>query len=623
MKRGPIACIALLLSVTAASAQNANVASTPESPSRSVVRGRVYYADSGRPVRRASLYLLSEGKGHREVIGLTDNEGNFQIKDVEAGVYYPMINAPGVVTPLGLADFSNIKDNEEKAFADAFAQFQRITVNGSNDIEVQIPAVRGGAVGGRVTFADGDPAVGVKVEILRKAGDTFMPVIPNFGSMFGMMLGNAFQTDDRGVYRFSGLPRGEYKIKVTENVRHSDNRRNSREDEFMALFGGAGSFVSIYYPDILDADRAGIVNVELGAEMSEVNIVIPNRDLHRVDGKVVAGRDKTAVKGATVYIRRKGDNDRSLFKELGMGQQVSVTDDEGKWAFREVPKGDYDIVVEPQSVFTAPMLQMAANSNANISVPAGKPQPKYAKKIQELTIDEKDMTDLVVELGSGARLSGVVEVKNGREIPRGVKVTAINDGDLAASTGSLRDDLFGGGDPEAVSTVRNAQNNTFNLENVATGKTYLRIEVSEPDLYLIGATADGRDLLAAPFELKDGDIIANIHVLLGKDVGTISGSVVNGDKDPVRHAQFTLVPTDAAKRKNSSFYRSVAADDNGEFKVSVGPGEYAILFNFVRRSTAKNGADYDKWLDDGVHDARKITVEPNDTTTLKLVVPKQ
>ena len=74
--------------------------------------------------------------------GMTDGEGYFQMKNVSGGTYYAMVNAPGVVSPLAYADFS--KKGDKEALKEAFQGFEKIVVDGINDLDVQIPAHRGG-----------------------------------------------------------------------------------------------------------------------------------------------------------------------------------------------------------------------------------------------------------------------------------------------------------------------------------------------------------------------------------------------------------------------------------------------------------------------------------------------
>ena len=113
---------------------NSNVMSNyipiPLPPANSTVRGRVFYEDTGRPVKRSSIMLMSEkGEGgpSSEPTALTDNNGYFQMKNVRAGTYYAMVNAPGVVSPLAYFDFSigRGRDGEKETMQKAFVGFDK------------------------------------------------------------------------------------------------------------------------------------------------------------------------------------------------------------------------------------------------------------------------------------------------------------------------------------------------------------------------------------------------------------------------------------------------------------------------------------------------------------------
>ncbi|MDQ2746773.1 MAG: carboxypeptidase-like regulatory domain-containing protein, partial [Acidobacteriota bacterium] len=300
---------------------NGNFHPTP-TPLKATVRGRVFYEDTGRPVRRTSITLMGKSGGGRDWTGLTDNNGNFQIKDVVAGTYYAFVNAPGIISPLAYADLSRSKN---EGIEEAVENFAPIIVSGIGDLDVQIPARRGGAISGRVTYADGDPAIGVKVEILRKVKEKFVPVVANFSAIFSMMMGSSggFQTDDRGVYRFSGLPNGDYIVKVSENVSHGDNRSRGYGGLDESLFGGS-SLLTMFYPDVLTTEKAQTVSVAAGQEMSEINIFIPNRDLFSVEGKIINSKDRSPIKNATISLKKTGENTISLFDDAGRRQQSST-----------------------------------------------------------------------------------------------------------------------------------------------------------------------------------------------------------------------------------------------------------------------------------------------------------
>lgn len=623
-----------LMLVPKASMQNANVVNrmsngnyrpTPEPP-KSTVRGRVFYEDTGRAVKRTSIMLMGKGGG-RELSGLTDNNGVFEIKDVVAGTYYAFVNAPGVVSPLAYADISKQKEGMDEAVEG----FPPIIVNGIGDLDVQIPARRGGAISGRIMYADGDAAIGVKVEILRKVQEKFITVIPNFSSIISMMMGgggSGFQTDDRGVYRFAGLPNGEYIVKVTENVSHGENKPSGYGGFAESLFGGS-SLLTIFYPDSLTTEKARMVSVAAGQEQSEINIYIPDRNLFTVEGKIVNSKDKTPIKNVTISLKRTGENTVSLFDDMGIRQQSGSSDEQGNFNFKEMPKGTYTLVIEPSN-YDYEGDEYSGNMNSS-RTPSKPPKPKLAKKSQEITIDDKNLSKIIIELGYGATVSGAVKTENNQEMPTTVTITARqDDSEINSSATVYNSSSRNNSDYSANSAmIMNSNggnspqkpNYDFRIEGIAVGKTFLWASVNDDDFYVKSAMLNGVDLLTNPIDLKEGENVRNVQFIIVKGAGTLKGTVSDDEKQPVKKAEFTLVPVEAAKRKNPNFRRSTATKENGEFEVKAAPGEYAVVFYTKEYYTAK-GEDLDRWLDEAVKNAPKVIIKANETEKISLTVTK-
>ncbi len=588
---------------------------SPTPPANSTIRGRVFYADTGRAVKRTLIMLMKDdGSGGPDSSGsgLTDGEGNFQLKNVRGGTYYAMVNAPGVVSPLAYADFSKRGDRE--ALKDAFEGFEKIVVDGITDVDVQIPARRGGAIGGRVMYEDGDAAIGVKVEILRKVDGRFLGVIPNFSAIMSMMSGggSVFQTDDRGVYRFPGLPPGDYIVKVTENTTHSENTERNYYDPFETAIGG-NSFLTIFYPDVFETKAAQLINIQLGQEMSEINLTIPSRNLYKFEGKLVNLKDKSPVK-ARISLKRNGDDETfSLFNEFGKGRQnVALTDANGNWKFKDLPKGTYKVTFEPLESekdyqrYGGDYGNSNRMTNVDRNIP---PKPKLAKKTQEIIIEDKDLTEMVIEVGYGATISGTASVENSAEMPTGITIQAFGEKDetgVFSVIGNFRDT-----DEGKSSKI----NHDFKLENVPEGKNYFNVFIADNEYYLKSATLNGTDLIGNPFEVKEGEVMRNIQVVLGKDVGTLKGVVLNDGKEFVKGIQFLIVSTDAAKRKNTSYTRNATSNENGEFEIKAAPGEYAIVFS-DQSLTRKSREEALKWLDEAIKGAQTVKIEADKTETI-------
>lgn len=613
-----------------------NAVPTP-TPAASNVRGRVFYADTGRPVKRAPIMLMGEkgfSGGPRSMrSALTDNDGNFQLKGVEAGVYYAVINSPGIVSPMAFVDFSGVRGGREaEEFEKAAEGFEKITVDGITDIDVQIPARRGGAIGGRVMYDNGDPAIGVKVEILRRVNDKFILVVPNFAAIFSMMMGSGtYQTDDRGVYRLSGLPAGEYIVKVTESVSHGDGGKSYNEFEPIFGAGSGNSLLSIFYPDAFDSKSANVLNVELGQEMSEINLTIPSRNLYNIEGKIVSRKDKSPVR-ARIAIKREGEEEvHSIFRESG--GHTTATDENGNWKFKEMPKGNYKLVIEPiqpESDYSEyqgdyPPSNMTTGSQQKNSPP----RPKFAKKIQQINLEDKDVSEMVIELGYGGTIAGTVTVENNEKMPRGVTIIASNaDGELSVSDTILN---YDGSDSSSMTIIEapvrsgnvnrtrsspGGVNNEFELENVSEGKTDILIRIGDENYYVKSAKTGGIDLLSgSKLEIKEGDAIRNVQIILSKNVGTLKGKLVDEKNEPLKNTQFTLVPTDASRRVTSTYFRGVKTDANGEFETKLAPMEYAVVF-VEAESFPKKADEIAEWYERAVKEAQKVAVEAGRTENL-------
>jgi hypothetical protein len=596
---------------------NTMAMTTPTPPANSTVRGRVFYADTGRAIKRAPIMLMDEntenGPGSSPS-AITDSEGYFQMKNVRAGTYYALVNAPGVVSPLAFFDFSaaDNRNSEKAAFEKAFAGFEKIFVDGITSIDIQVSAQRGGAIGGRITYDDGDAAIGVRVEILRKIDDRFTAVIPNLSAMFSMRMSGVFQTDDRGVYRFAGLPAGEYIVKVTESASHSELSQRTYYDPFDGILNNA-SFLTLYYPDVFDSKSAQLINVAAGQEISEINLTIPSRNLYKLEGKVVAAKDKSTVK-ARITINRESDDTFSMFSNASKREQAAMTDEDGNWKFKELPKGTYKIVVEPVESENAYQNYLGNYSYANTNAANADnapPKPKLAKKALEMTIEDKDLSEIIVELGYGATISGTATVERSQEMPKVLSIQAINESDKLNVSDTISN-YYSEYTPRPANVERD-----FKLENVTAGKNRFFVNTTEEDFYVKSATMGGVDLLAGTFEVKEGEFLRNVQIVLSKDVGILKGAVSDDAKEPVKGASFTLVPVDSARRRNSGFYRTVRSDKEGKFETKLAPGEYAIVI-FDERAAAKNQDEFFKWLDTAIKDAQKVKIEAGQTETVAI-----
>lgn len=600
----------------------ANAAPMPE-PLLSTVRGRVIYEDTGRPVRRAGIVLMGF-KGGREKAGLTDNNGVFEIKDVQEGSYFAMVNAPGVLTPFAYADFTAMTEREgmENALGEIKTHFDEIVVGGGGTAEILVRAKRGGAIGGRIYYADGDPAIGLKVEVLRKKDEKFLGVIPNITEFFPMIMGvggaGGGRTDDRGIYRISGLPPGEYVVRVTEPASHKPNNEAGNDRMFGAIGLGISSLVSTYHPDTPDAKQADIINLELGQEAAEVNVMIPERGFYNIAGKIVARGSRQAVKGARISVIRK-DNTASFFDKLleegpGGGE---ATDDQGGWNYKELPAGTYTIKVKPPYSYG----DVDYDENGN-PIKNQLPKPKLAPVEKEIVIADKDLNDLVIEMPLGATVSGTVIVEGNRPLPLYSSISALNkEGEILASNEIRNRDSKTGADILKFD---------FNLDGLSAGKAFLNFNAAgvyptagnngRAKIYYVKSIKQGvKDLLATPLEVGEGANVSGVEVVLGDDGGKLKGKVNLKDEDkPSANRKMIFVPTDEKKWQTQALRLFAITNNKGEFEVMGAPHEYFVIFlNDKDKLSAINEA----WIRERSSSAEKVAIKANDETTVNLTAP--
>jgi hypothetical protein len=163
---------------------------TTTAPPTGRVSGRVVAGDTGRPIKRARVFLsAAELPGGRGM--LTDENGAFDFADLPAGRYTINASKSGYIqlsygqrrplqagTPLQLLDGQLLKG-----------------------VDFALP--KGGVISGRVSDESGDFMPGVTVAVMRyqyQQGDRRLTPA-----------GQA-QTDDRGVYRVWGLNPGDYYV---------------------------------------------------------------------------------------------------------------------------------------------------------------------------------------------------------------------------------------------------------------------------------------------------------------------------------------------------------------------------------------------------------------------------
>lgn len=586
MKKILFTLLILLIFISPAKSQEIKIGSQQSVeplPSKSIVRGRVVYEDSGRPVRRGLIGLLNIKDNFKDAensngflssdIGisefvLTNDDGEFEIKGVKAGVYYPFVDMPNVLNLQGVNKFYD--KNNVLALAKFEKFFQKITVDGFSEINVLISVKRGAAVSGRISYSDGSPAVNFKIEIIRKKMEEWDE--EEITVQKGI-------TDDRGFYRFTELLPGEYFIKVIEP---SDHRGNGKVDEWRVF--SDGSELNIFYPNASEIDKAKSVEVDWGQEQTNIDLIIPDRKLFKISGVVVAKDTQEPVANIPLKFQKIDEAKGANYYTSRIN--TIYTDEKGNWSYKDLPQGIY---------------RLETSSSENKS-------EKYARTYKEVKIENEDVPDILIELSLESSVSGIVKVEGDKNLPKLTQIFLFDTENKISADERLYN--------RSNNKTNSGQEYSFRIGSLSKGNYVFRVYVSD-GFYVKSAKFNNTDLTTGPLEIGEAEEMKDILITLSDDTGTLTGKIFESQNVPAKLAPIILVPTDSLKQKGNNLYFQAISNNNGEFQIKAAPGEYFITFP---KTEDRNLSDEER-LKKLVKDAEKITIKTGKSKNISLFLP--
>ncbi|MFL6282632.1 MAG: carboxypeptidase regulatory-like domain-containing protein [Pyrinomonadaceae bacterium] len=600
-------------------------------PSNSTLYGRAIYDDTNRPVRRARVMLVDETGSRPEYNALTDSDGAFRIEHVREGSYLIFIDAPGVISPIGFVNFSALRGRGAPDFTEARNFLDVVDVDGKQDARVTARARRGAALGGKVAYADGDPAVNVSVNVMRRdAGGHLEKILAgiNITAISGL------RTDDRGIFRVSGLPPGEYVVSVSEQAEHGGEGGEdvgSRDPTASVLEGlSRQQFLMTFYPSATSAKEAVVIKADAGVERSDIDITIPERALHLVSGVVRGKSDKRPVKGARVTIVRRDEDAgaepsaEAYISDNAGSSNGTTTDAEGHWEFKEIPEGPYTIFVKPTEEYeetTGGVSNMNANMNANMSssmtydanISGGYRRPRrkkgYAPTRRDVQVIDSDLSDLAVELTDGGRVSGTVTFEGGKSGNYGsVSLRRVPDGGTAP----------GAEDGWAAY----AADGRFEINGLPTGKYFIQFSSygESGRLYAKSITWNGKDLTREPLEIGEGATAEGIRIVVSNNPSKLRVHAAGAaHKNAAGGVEIILVPADVAGWSPYTQPFACTTEEDGTCEIAAPPGDYHV----VAIPPGGMGGSPEAELKRRATAAPRVTLAAGETKEFAVVVPEK
>jgi hypothetical protein len=266
------------------------------------IRGRVFDAEAGKPLRRAQIRINSADFRQNRVT-TSDGQGRYEFTELPAGRYLLSVSKGGYVT-LSYGQTRPFESGRPIELHDA-----QVT----EKIDFSLP--RGAAVTGHLVDEFGDPAPNVQVAVMRY---TFVQ-----GQKRLMPAAGSDTTNDLGEFRLFGLPPGQYYVCATSRPGPVLGQTDDDRDGYAAT----------YYPGVTNPSEAQRLTLGLGQARPDVNFALVPTRTARVTGMAVDSHGRPITGPVTVY-----QSSSMIFN-----MQSAMVRPDGTFVINGLTPGDYQL----------------------------------------------------------------------------------------------------------------------------------------------------------------------------------------------------------------------------------------------------------------------------------------
>jgi protocatechuate 3,4-dioxygenase beta subunit len=640
-------------------------------PATGMILGQVVDASTGRPLAGALVSLTSSPLAAAagpvnaaDVIELAatqtpnvptrviaDGEGRFVFRALAKGRYSFSASAPGYLVggygqrraggptlPLEL-------ETGEKVLDAVFRMWKSATISGT------------------VLDEAGEPVIGASVRTLRRgivAGRT------------RWTLSLAATTDDRGMYRISGLQPGDYSVALMsstsslpaatvdayrEAIQSSPGGSPPLIRELQASGAPFPSFAGIrvgdqilqqslgiargaaspapsedgkiltypttYHPAATAAAEMTVITLASGEERSGIDLHLRLVPTFKVSG-IVNGSDGPAP-NMGVRLLPAGMDDFS--SESGLEAAITATDARGAFIFLGVPAGAYTLKVlktprpELPTGLSEGMVMVSSGTSGiafgtslgpSTMPPAPLPTEPTLWGSLAVSVSEADVTGLNVTLRAGFRVTGRVEFEGTAAPPAADQLQR-----MSVTLQPLDARVAG-----IVTPGRVTPDSQFRTLGYPPGRYYVTAGGAGTNWTLKAAMLGGRDVSDEPLELGSEDVGGVVLVFTDKP-SQLSGTVRNPQGQGDADADVVVFPANHQLWKeavNPRRARSVRTAKTGVYTIQgLPPGDYYVV---AIGSTSTRDWQDPKFLEAAAPLATRVTILIGDKKTQDLVTSR-
>ena len=529
-----------------------------------VIRGRVFAADSGRPLRRARIQVNGPGLPNNGLTTSTDADGRYEIKDLPGGRYTINVTRSG---------YLRLSYGQRRPFEQG-RPFDLANGQRADNVDFTLP--RMSLVTGRVLDEANEPISGVRVWALRPVYfEGRRRLIPE---------GQPATTDDAGQYRLLGLTPGSYYVMA--DTRETWTVVNNGVEQTLG-------YSQTYYPGISGFTDARRVTVGVGQEANNTDFaLIPGRAA-TISGTVYDSQGRPAG-GRQVSVGQEFRGPNTMF---AMSTMATTAAADGTFRITSLAPGEYKLSVRTTTDIGGAAVQESAGAI--------------------VTVAGVDIDNLALITSSGWTLSGALYTVSGEPVPANVRERA------RVVPRPLSSDVLamGPGPAAAPDNGRVTESSTFTVTGLY-GPARLRVNL--PDDWVVESIQlEGRDITDEPIEARGGDILSNVQVVVNNNVNIVAGSVTDGTGAATSDGTVIVVADDSGRWvEDSRFVRSARPDQRGAFQIKGLPaGDYlAVALDYV----ADGSWNDPEYLDSIRRYGQRIKLADSGTQTLalRLVTPQ-